>query len=110
MTQLETKHCIPCSGAAVPMSDEELKTHQPYIPDWNVVEEGGVRRLVKVFRFDDFIEALEFTDKVGKLAESEGHHPVIQTEWGKVTVTWWTHAINGLHLNDVIMAAKTDRL
>ncbi|MCE1273915.1 MAG: 4a-hydroxytetrahydrobiopterin dehydratase [Chlorobiaceae bacterium] len=110
MTDLDAKHCVPCSGTATPMAEEEFRTHQSYIPDWNVVEENGVKHLVKVFKFNDFIEAMEFTDKVGKLAEAEGHHPVIMTEWGKVTVSWWTHAINGLHLNDVIMAAKTDRL
>jgi 4a-hydroxytetrahydrobiopterin dehydratase len=110
MTELDTKHCVPCTGASLPMTDQELKTHQSEIPGWNMVEVGGVRRLVKTFKFIDFNEAMEFTDKVARLAEAEGHHPSILTEWGKVTVTWWTHAINGLHLNDVIMAEKTDRL
>jgi 4a-hydroxytetrahydrobiopterin dehydratase len=110
MTNLESKHCVPCSGAAVPLSDEELKNHRASIPGWNVAEEGGVKRLVKAFTFNDFKEAIEFTNKVGQLAEAEGHHPAILTEWGKVTVSWWTHAIGGLHLNDLIMASKTDRL
>jgi 4a-hydroxytetrahydrobiopterin dehydratase len=63
-----------------------------------------------VFRFATFADALQFTNVVGKLAEAEGHHPTLLTEWGKVTVTWWTHKIRGLHRNDFIMAAKTDAL
>jgi 4a-hydroxytetrahydrobiopterin dehydratase len=110
MTNLDKKHCVPCSGAVQPLSDDELRTHRSSIPDWDVVEETGVKRLVKLFTFADFNEALKFTNEVGRIAEEEGHHPAILTEWGKVTVTWWTHAISGLHLNDVIMAAKTDRL
>jgi 4a-hydroxytetrahydrobiopterin dehydratase len=92
------------------MTTEQLHEHLSTIPDWQVVEEGGVKRLVKSFKFADFNEAMEFSCKVWKLAESEGHHPVILTEWGKTTVTWWSHEIGGLHLNDVIMAAKTDHL
>ena len=63
-----------------------------------------------VFSVDDFAQALEFTNKVGELAEEEGHHPALLTEWGRTTVTWWTHKIRGLHRNDFIMAAKTDEL
>ena len=71
-------------------------------------EVAGVRRLERVFAFKDFAQALAFTNQVGELAEAEGHHPAILTEWGRVTVTWWTHKINGLHRNDFIMAAKTE--
>lgn len=74
------------------------------------MEREGVKRLERVFKFKDFTEALKFTDRVGKIAEEEGHHPSILTEWGKVTVTWWTHKLKGLHRNDFIMAAKTDHL
>ena len=70
-------------------------------------EEEELRR---VFSVDDFAQALEFTKKVGELAEDEGHHPALLTEWGRTTVTWWTHKIKGLHRNDFIMAAKTDEL
>ena len=62
----------------------------------------------RVFKFEDFEDALDFTNEVGDLAEEEGHHPILQTEWGKVTVTWWTHKIDGLHKNDFVMAAKCD--
>jgi 4a-hydroxytetrahydrobiopterin dehydratase len=82
----------------------------PQVPDWQVVEREGVRQLERAFKFRDFVHALAFTDRIGALAEAEGHHPALLTEWGKVTVTWWTHKIGGLHLNDFIMAAKTDQV
>ena len=69
---------------------------------------AGILQLERVFTFSDFAQALAFTNKVGALAEEAGHHPAILTEWGKVTVTWWTHKIGGLHRNDFIMAARTD--
>jgi 4a-hydroxytetrahydrobiopterin dehydratase len=90
--------------------DEEIAELKPQIPDWQIIERDGIRRLERVFRLKDFAQALEFTNKVGALAEAEGHHPAVLTQWGSVTVTWWTHKIRGLHRNDFIMAAKTDRL
>jgi 4a-hydroxytetrahydrobiopterin dehydratase len=81
----------------------------PQIPSWNVVDEEGVKYLERVYQFPNFTQALAFTDRVGALAESEQHHPQLVTEWGKVTVRWWTHKIRGLHRNDFIMAAKTDQ-
>ena len=83
---------------------------KPQIPDWQLVEVDGVKRLMREFRFVDFAQALAFTDAVGEIAEEEGHHPALLTEWGRVTVSWWTHKIRGLHRNDFIMAAKTDAL
>ncbi len=83
---------------------------QPQIPDWQVKEVSGEPRLERVFKFKDFAQALAFTDKVGAIAAQEDHHPLLITEWGKVTVDWWTHKIGGLHKNDFIMAAKTDEL
>ena len=80
------------------------------IPDWELIEVDGVKRLQRLFRFGDFAEALAFTNRVGELAEREGHHPQLVTEWGRTTVTWWTHKIRGLHRNDFIAAAKTDEL
>lgn len=106
----EQQHCVPCSGAAKPLTGQELKDSLHEIPGWSISEENGINRLVKRFSFHDFNEAMEFSNKIWKLAEAEGHHPAILTEWGKVTVSWWTHAIEGVHLNDVIMAAKTDKL
>lgn len=79
-------------------------------PDWQLLEHDGIARLERVFLFPSFADALAFTKRVGALAEEEGHHPALLTEWGRVTVTWWTHKIRGLHRNDFIMAAKTDAL
>ena len=92
------------------MTDAELAEFQPQVSDWEVVEVDGINRLTRVFPVDDFGQALEFTKRVGELAEREGHHPALLTEWGRTTVTWWTHKIKGLHRNDFIMAAKTDQL
>jgi 4a-hydroxytetrahydrobiopterin dehydratase len=89
---------------------EEIAELHPLVPDWTLEEHDGVPRLVRTFRVPNFREALTLTQRVGELAEAEGHHPAILTEWGKVTVSWWTHKIRGLHRNDFIMAAKTDAL
>ncbi len=80
------------------------------MPEWILVEEDGIEKLQRHFSFKNFVDALAFTNQVGELAEKEGHHPAILTEYGKVTVTWWTHKIGGLHRNDFISAAKTDAL
>jgi 4a-hydroxytetrahydrobiopterin dehydratase len=102
--------CVACRGDEPTLTDHELAALQPQVPDWEVVEIDGIKRLRRVFRFDDFAAALRFTDQIGALAEGEGHHPALLTEWGRTTVSWWTHKIRGLHRNDLIMAAKTDRL
>lgn len=90
------------------MSDAEIADLRPQVPEWELVELDGIRRLRRVFSFEDFAQALQFSIKVGEVAEAEGHHPALLTEWGRTTVTWWTHKIKGLHRNDFIMAAKTD--
>jgi 4a-hydroxytetrahydrobiopterin dehydratase len=107
---LEDDKCVPCRGGVPTLSDEEIDLYYRQLKSWSVVERDGIRRLEKSFKFSDFAEALEFTNKVGEIAEKEGHHPDILTEWGKVTISWWTHKIDGLHKNDFIMAAKTDAL
>ena len=110
MTTLLDLKCIPCRGGEPTVTDEEMKSLAPQVPEWQVVERDGIQRLERAFKFKNFAQALQFTDRVGQLAEAEGHHPTIVTEWGRVTVTWWTHKIKGLHRNDFIMAAKTDQL
>ena len=80
------------------------------IPEWNLREQEGIKRLERQFKFRNFAQALAFTIELGKMAEAEDHHPAILTEWGKATVTWWTHVIKGLHRNDFILAARTDKL
>ncbi len=108
--ELVRSKCVPCRGGEPAFTDAEIAELRPKVPEWSVVERDGIKRLERMFRFKNFAEALAFTIKLGGLAESEGHHPAILTEWGRVTVTWWTHKIRGLHRNDFIMAAKTDEL
>nr|WP_292739479.1 4a-hydroxytetrahydrobiopterin dehydratase [Nostoc sp. JL31] len=102
------KTCVPCSGDSLPVSEAEIAELQPQIPNWKMIEENGESHLQRVYNFPDFQTALAFTQLVGEEADKQGHHPALLTEWGKVTVTWWTHAIQALHRNDFIMAAKTD--
>ena len=90
--------------------DEEIAELLAQVPEWKVVERDGIKRLERRFKFRNFAQALAFTNHVGEVSEAEGHHPAILTEWGRVTVIWWTHKIRGLHRNDFIMAAKTDEL
>jgi 4a-hydroxytetrahydrobiopterin dehydratase len=102
--------CVACRGGEPTLTDDEVTALLPQVPGWEVIEIDGIRRLRRVFRFPDFAAALAFTDGVGALAEQEGHHPAVLTEWGRTTVTWWTHKIRGLHRNDFIMAAKSNAL
>jgi 4a-hydroxytetrahydrobiopterin dehydratase len=110
MSQLNQDKCVVCRTTAPRVTDSEIAEFKPQIPEWQLLTRDEILRLERIFQFRNFRDALAFTDKVGELAESEGHHPAILTEWGKVTITWWTHAIRGLHRNDFIMAAKTDAL
>ncbi|PYE35538.1 pterin-4-alpha-carbinolamine dehydratase [Idiomarina fontislapidosi] len=110
MAALNQEHCEACNADAPKVSDDELASLMREIPEWTPVTDDGVMMLRREFKFKNFRQALEFTNKVGEIAEAEKHHPEIITEWGKATVTWWTHAINGLHKNDFVMAAKTDEI
>jgi 4a-hydroxytetrahydrobiopterin dehydratase len=110
MSELAEMKCTACRGDEPALTDAQIEAMRPQVPEWQVVEREGVKRLERAFRFDSFAQALSFTDRVGEQAEVEGHHPALLTEWGRVTVTWWTHKIGGLHRNDFIMAAKTDEL
>jgi 4a-hydroxytetrahydrobiopterin dehydratase len=104
---LASKTCVPCRGGVPPLAGKELENYSSRLPSWKVV---NGHHLEKAFSFPDFKKALEFTNKVGGLAEEQGHHPDIFLAWGKVTVTIWTHKINGLTESDFILAAKIDRL
>jgi 4a-hydroxytetrahydrobiopterin dehydratase len=110
MTDLHQLKCVACRGGEPVLNDSEIADLIPHIPEWQVVEVNDVKRLEREFRMKDFIEAIAFTNKIGLISEKEDHHPLIVTEYGKVTVAWWTHKIKGLHQNDFIMAAKTDKL
>ena len=110
MSELSEMKCTACRGHEPTLTDDEIAELLPQVSDWQVVEREGVKSLERVFEFRNFAQALAFTNKVGDQAEEEGHHPALLTEWGKVTVNWWTHKIGGLHQNDFIMAARTDEL
>ncbi|WP_199611529.1 4a-hydroxytetrahydrobiopterin dehydratase [Flocculibacter collagenilyticus] len=110
MSELNQMKCEACRADAPKVSDEELAELMGQIPDWTPKAVDGVMQLEREYKFKNFKQALAFTNKVAEMAEEEFHHPGILTEWGKVTVTWWTHAIGGLHKNDFICAAKTDEL
>jgi 4a-hydroxytetrahydrobiopterin dehydratase len=110
MTTLTNDKCTACRRDSPRVTEAEIQELRPQIPEWTFREVDGIARLERVFRFSNFAQALEFTNRVGALAEEEGHHPAILTEWGKVTISLWTHKIRGLHRNDFIMAAKIDAL
>ncbi len=110
MNELTRKKCEACRVGAPLATQREIEEYLPLIPQWRLHEVDGIKRLSRTFNFADFEQALAFTNQVGALAEAEGHHPAILTEWGRVKVSWWTHKIKGLHVNDFIMAAKTDEL
>ncbi|MBI3495059.1 4a-hydroxytetrahydrobiopterin dehydratase [Candidatus Berkelbacteria bacterium] len=108
MDKLSQQHCVPCRGGEPTLQEPEISNLKSQVPNWEVVDDGGIKKLRRAFQFKNFAQALEFVNKVGKIAEREGHHPEIEFGWGHATITWWTHKIKGLHRNDFIMAAKTD--
>ncbi len=110
MSELKTLSCEACRADAPRLNEDEIEKLLPELPGWQLTVIDGVKQLSRTFTFKNFVESLEFTNKIGQLAEENGHHPAILTEWGKVTVSWWTHKIKGLHKNDFIMAAKTGEL
>ena len=110
MTSLAGERCVACRRDSPSVTDAEIAELKPHVAAWDLIEVEGVARLRRSFAFGDFAQALSFTNRVGSLAEEEGHHPALLTEWGRVRVEWWTHKIAGLHRNDFVMAAKTDEL
>ena len=105
--ELAAKKCVPCRGGVPPLKGQKLAGIAQHLPAWEVVEEHHLKRR---FEFPDFRSALDFTVRVGEVAEQEGHHPDIYLAWGKVEVTIWTHKIDGLTESDFILAAKVERL
>lgn len=110
MSELAQQPIIPFKGDESALTAAEIAEMHKQIPDWEVLEIEGIKRLQRVYSFPDFVQALAFTNTVGALAETAGHHPALLTEWGKVTVSWWTHFIGGVHQTDFILAARTDGL
>ena len=110
MATLTSEKCTACRRDSPRVTEAEVQELRPQIPEWSLAEVDGIARLERIFRFTNFAQALNFTNRVGALAEEEGHHPAILTEWGKVTISLWTHKIHGLHRNDFVMAAKVNGL
>ncbi len=107
MTDLASKTCVPCRGNVPPLAGKDLEALASQVPEWKVVDGHHISR---EFKFPDFVQALAFVNKVGAIAEEQGHHPDILLSWGKANVTTWTHKINGLTESDFILAAKIDKL
>ncbi len=108
MSSLANEKCIPCRGGVPALKGEELAALAGELgAEWRVIDEHHLER---EFRFPDFAQALAFTNKVGAIAEEEGHHPDIYLAWGKVRVTIWTHKVDGLTRSDFVLAAKIERL
>ena len=110
MEELDKLHCSPIGANTARLNEHDENQLKAKLPDWQIYEKDAVLRLEKAFEFKDFRQALAFTNQIAQMSTEEDHHPAILTEWGKVTVTWWTHKIKGLHENDFIMAAKTEHL
>lgn len=110
MTLLASELCTACRRDSPSVSPEEISILLPQTTEWDLVDQDDVPKLDRTFRFRDFAQALEFTNRVGELAEEQGHHPLLTTEWGRVRVAWWTHKIRNLHRNDFVMAAKTNEI
>jgi 4a-hydroxytetrahydrobiopterin dehydratase len=108
--ELSNQQCEACQVDAPKVSDDELASLLAQIPDWVPEVNNGIMMLERAYKFKNYKLAWAFANKVSELAEKEFHHPAILLEWGKVKVTWWSHAIKGLHKNDFICAAKTDQL
>ncbi len=107
---LSQASCEACRVGAPKVDDTEAHELLQQIPDWSLIEVDGINQLQRQYKFKNFVTAMEFANRLADIAEAEGHHPGILVEWGKATVTWWSHSIKGLHRNDFIMAAKTDNL
>ena len=107
MSELSSKQCVPCRGGVPALRGEEITKLQDQLADWKVVNE---HHLQKSYRFKDFHEAQTFVNRVGDLAEEQGHHPDICFGWGQAEITIWTHKIDGLTESDFILAAKIDEI
>lgn len=106
---LSTKHCVPCEEGGEPLLESGEEEYKKQVPGWQIIRDG-THRLRRQFKFKDFKEALSFVNKVGEIAEEEGHHPDITLTYGKVMIDLFTHAVGGLSENDFILAAKIDKL
>ena len=110
MEDLAKLSCVPCSGDSPAVPETEWPALLESLPEWEMRKEDGVPMLSRTIRVKHFVAALDLANRIGELAEAENHHPRLVVEYGRLGVSWWTHAIGGVHKNDFIMAARTDRL
>jgi len=108
--KLDNEALIPCTQFSSALSKDEANSLVNKLNGWYLIEENGIQIISRHFTFKNYLSALEFANSVASLAEQENHHPRICIEWGKVTIDWWTHSINGLFINDFIMAARCERI
>jgi 4a-hydroxytetrahydrobiopterin dehydratase len=108
-TDLTRKHCAPCEGGVTALTAEQIKTFLPAVPDWKLTADG--KRIRREWRLKDFVTGLDFFQRVGAIAEEEGHHPDLHlSNYRQAAIEIWTHALGGLSENDFILAAKIDKL
>jgi len=105
---LDEKSCVPCKGGIPPLDKEKAEHLLPEVPKWRIIDDNT--KIRRNYAFDNFVDALAFVNKIGDLCESEGHHADITFGWGYCTIIFYSHKIGGLHENDFIMAAKSDKL
>jgi 4a-hydroxytetrahydrobiopterin dehydratase len=108
MSELSHKTCEACRFDEPKATDDEIKNFLDSCPRWTLHDDDGIQKLYQIYKFKNFESALVFTNTFAAIAKDEGHHPAILTEWGSVSITWWSHKIMGLHVNDFIMCAKCD--
>jgi 4a-hydroxytetrahydrobiopterin dehydratase len=108
MNNLSEIKCESCKPGAPLVTQKEIKEYMPLIPDWEIVEEEGVRKLKREYLTGDYHATMKLVNFIAELANEEDHHPLMVVEYSSLTVLWWSHKIKGLHLNDFIMAAKSD--
>ncbi len=110
MDELAGRPCEACRADAPQVTSLQCEALLEQLPQWQLVEVDGVKQLLRVYVCNSFLDAMAQAEKVAQLAQQENHHPALLEECGKLTVTWWTHKIKGLHENDFVMAARTERL
>lgn len=110
MTLLSDKTCTACRIDAPKATSEQITEALAQLPEWKLIQVDGIDQLQRVYKVKNFVDAISLAQAIGVLAEEFNHHPALLVEWGKITVNWWTHKIKGLHENDLIMAAKTDKI
>ncbi len=110
MSSLANKTCVPCRGGVPPLKGKELAEVHQQLPEWAHWQVADEHQIHRSYSFPDFKQALDFVNRVGAIAEAQGHHPDIFLAWGKVEITLWTHTVDGLTESDFIMAAKIDQL